>query len=96
MMTMLSFYNFIVKFINNSRRESKGTLTTVKEVWICDTRIIKFGGLAFALNFFRNYECFEKLYQTFPMFGHLMKHSSFSLIYYYMNCVSNNNNNCRL
>ena len=54
MVTVLSSDNFIVKFIINSIGKTKEVIT-VKVVWLCDPKIIKFGGLAFALNFSRNY-----------------------------------------
>ena len=41
----------------------KRKLTTVKEVWICDPNYHKIQG-TFALNFSKNYQCLEKLYQT--------------------------------
>ena len=43
--------------------EKTKEITTVKEVWICDPNYHKIRR-SFALIFSKNYQCFEKLYQT--------------------------------
>ena len=52
----------------------KRKITTVKEVWICDTNYHKIQG-TFALNFSKNYQWLEKLYQTLKkVFHQISKH----------------------
>ena len=49
-------------------------ITTVKEVWICDPNYHKIRR-SFALIFSKNYQCFEKLYQTLErVFHQISKH----------------------
>ena len=52
----------------------KKEITTVKEVWICDPNYHKIRR-SFALIFSKNYQCFEKLYQTLErVFHQISKH----------------------
>ena len=54
--------------------EKTKEITTVKEVWICDPNYHKIQR-SFALIFSKNYECFEKLYQTLErVFHQISKH----------------------
>ena len=54
--------------------EKTKEITTVKEVWICDPNYHKMRR-SFALIFSKNYQCFEKLYQTLErVFHQISKH----------------------
>ena len=54
--------------------EKTKEITTVKEVWICDPNYHKIRR-SFALIFSKNYQCFEKLYQTLErVFHQISKH----------------------
>ena len=54
--------------------EKTKEITTVKEVWICHPNYHKIRR-SFALIFFKNYQCFEKLYQTLKrVFHQVSKH----------------------
>ena len=54
--------------------EKTKEITTVKEVWICDPNYHKVRR-SFALIFSKNYQCFEKLYQTLErVFHQISKH----------------------
>ena len=54
--------------------EKTKEITTVKEVWICDPNYHKIRR-SFALIFSKNYQCFEKLYQTLErVFHQVSKH----------------------
>ena len=64
-------------FFSNSliiHEEKTKEITTVKEVWICDPNYHKIRR-SFALIFSKNYQCFEKLYQTLErVFHQISKH----------------------
>ena len=54
--------------------EKTKEITTVKEVWICDPNYHKIRR-SFALIFSKNYQYFEKLYQTLErVFHQIYKH----------------------
>ena len=74
---ILCFYwcwkkNFPSHFSNSLiiHAEKTKEITTVKEVWICDLNYHKIWW-TFALIFSKNYQWFEKLYQTFKWLFHL-------------------------
>ena len=76
--TMGNIWNFTkyVAFSNSLiiHDEKTKEITTVKEVWICDPNYHKIRR-SFALIFFKNYECFEKIYQTLErVFHQISKH----------------------
>ena len=52
----------------------------MKEVWICDTYYQKIRR-SFALIFFKNYECFEKVYQTLERVFHQISKQIFQTSY---------------
>ena len=65
----LSFSNSLI-----IHEEKTKEITTVKEVWICDPNYHKIRR-SFALIFSKNYQCFEKLYQTLErVFHQISKH----------------------
>jgi len=62
---LFEFANFPLKiwsFLLLGKRTKE--ITTVKGVWICDPNYHKIRR-TFAQNFSKNYQCFEKLYETF-------------------------------
>jgi len=64
----------LAKYFSNSliiHEEKTKEITTVKEVWICDPNYHKIQW-TFALIFSKNYQCFEKLYQTLERVFHLI------------------------
>ena len=67
----------LTKIFSNSliiHEEKTKEITTVKEVWICDPNYHKIRR-SFALIFSKNYQCFEKLYQTLQIVFHqISKH----------------------
>ena len=71
-----SFLQFYLIFSNSLiiHDEKTKEITTVKEVGICDPNYHKIWR-SFALIFFKNYQCFEKLYQTLErVFHQISKH----------------------
>ena len=65
--------NFSNSLIIHEKEKTK-EITTVKEVWICDPNYHKIRR-SFALIFSKNYQCFEKLYQTLErVFHQISKH----------------------
>ena len=69
-------YFFLYSFSNSLiiHEEKTREITTVKEVWICDPNYHKIRR-SFALIFSKNYQCFEKLYQTLErVFHQISKH----------------------
>ena len=74
--SMLILYVFECYFSNSLiiHEEKTKEITTVKEVWICDPNYHKIQR-SFALIFSKNYQCFEKLYQTLErVFHQISKH----------------------
>ena len=68
----LSYRNFSNSLIIH--KEKTKEITTVKEVWICDPNYHKIRG-SLPLIFSKNYQCFEKLYQTLErVFHQISKH----------------------
>ena len=82
--------NDIIQFFSNSliiHEEKTKEITTVKEVWICDPNYNKIRR-SFALIFSKNYQCFEKLYQTleecfirYPNTSKLVKKTRLRLVF---------------
>ena len=74
--SLLSFttavqYEFHIYFSNSLiiHKEKTKEITTAKEVWICDPNYLEIRR-SFGLIFSKNYQCFEKLYQTLKRVFH--------------------------
>ena len=63
-----------LRFMERKHGEKTKEIATVKEVWICDPNYHKIPR-GFALIFSKNYQGFEKLYQTLErVFHQISKH----------------------